>query len=618
MCSRPTRGWRRELVAADGRALADAGDDDLAVDDRAFAVVPPMPRRRVLRVGASDLYLDGALLSLGRTITVDRTTLAAAERDRARWADYDLVIFDGVAPAPRCRPRGATCTWTRTAPATRSASAARCASRCWRTMRRDHALLRQLDLGDVNIAEARRLVLAAGDVAVAGSFGVPLIVARDRPGLRIAATSFSPRRSDMPMRPAFPLFVANALAWTGTKAEMHDAPAAQTGATLRVRDDLPEIAIAHTGFYKVGDEVVAANLGDVRESDTTPARGAGAGRAHAGAAGSAGGGERHRAHRRPSRCGWRWRCCCSSGSATTAGGRREDLRLARPLTAIARWRSIARRGCWWPSWRRRCCSCWRGDRWPISRAGNWRCRRCCARLCVAGVAAALAGPDVTAPGARGLGRRAGRRVRQRLRRGAGCRRAAVTSLARAAAERGEPAPRVVRFAARAEELTGVDPVAGIARLPAPGGRAPPTSRSAVSFGAGLVDATAIPRLLLLSDGVATRGDVLAAAERLRDRGLPLFAAPLPPGPLGDVAVVELSAPDDVRPRVPFQVDVRAGRRSAGGRARAARGGDAHVSIDEPEQTVASRRRGDRRRRPRRRRSPSGSTRPGPARCGRGW
>jgi hypothetical protein len=139
-------------------------------------------------------------------------------------------------------------------------------------MRRDHALLRQLDLGDVNIAEARRLVLAAGDVAVAGSFGVPLIVARERPGLRIAATSFAPHRSDLPMRPAFPLFVANALAWAGTKTEMHDAPAAVTGATLRVRDDLPEIAIARTGFHAVGDEVVAANLGDARESDTTPAR----------------------------------------------------------------------------------------------------------------------------------------------------------------------------------------------------------------------------------------------------------------------------------------------------------------------------------------------------------
>jgi hypothetical protein len=256
----------------DGRPLAEGGDDDLAVDDRAFAVVPPMPRRRVLRVGGADLYLDGALLSLGRTVTVERATLAAAERDRARWGDYDLVIFDGVTPAAAptagrylyLDPHGAGNPFGERGSVRDPVLG---------DARRDHALLRQLDLADVNIAEARRLVLTPGDTAVAGSFGVPLIVARDRPGLRIAATSFSPRRSDMPMRPAFPLFVANVLAWMGTKSELHDAPAALTGTSLRVRDDLPEIALARTGFHAVGDEVVAANLGDARESDTTPAPG---------------------------------------------------------------------------------------------------------------------------------------------------------------------------------------------------------------------------------------------------------------------------------------------------------------------------------------------------------
>jgi hypothetical protein len=43
-----------------------------------------------------------------------------------------------------------------------------------------------------------------------------------------------------------------------------------TGASARPREDLPEVAIAHAGFHQVGDMVVAANLSDVRESDTTP------------------------------------------------------------------------------------------------------------------------------------------------------------------------------------------------------------------------------------------------------------------------------------------------------------------------------------------------------------
>ncbi len=139
-------------------------------------------------------------------------------------------------------------------------------------VRRDHPLARQLDLSDVNIAAARRLALAPGDVAVAGSFGVPLLIARERPGLRVAATSFDPRRSDLPMRPAFPLLVANALGWAGPAgdATLAAPPALLTGASARPREDLPEVAIAHVGFHKIGDIVVAANLGDVRESDTTP------------------------------------------------------------------------------------------------------------------------------------------------------------------------------------------------------------------------------------------------------------------------------------------------------------------------------------------------------------
>src|SRR4029078_1772007 len=59
-------------------------------------------------------------------------------------------------------------------------------------VRRDHPLARQLDLTDVNISAARRLALAPGDVAVAGSFGVPLLIARQRPALGVAATRSDP------------------------------------------------------------------------------------------------------------------------------------------------------------------------------------------------------------------------------------------------------------------------------------------------------------------------------------------------------------------------------------------------------------------------------------------
>ena len=67
---------------------------------------------------------------------------------------------------------------------------------------------------------------------LAASFGAPLIVARERPGLRVAVVAFDPRRSDLPLRPAFPLLIANALAWG---AHDHDRLRAEATAGRRDR-----------------------------------------------------------------------------------------------------------------------------------------------------------------------------------------------------------------------------------------------------------------------------------------------------------------------------------------------------------------------------------------------
>ena len=238
------------LFAPDAHIEAHlTGADDLAEDDHARATIPPLPRRRILRVGGADLYLDGALLGLGRTVHIDRLPVADADRAAARARDYDLIVFDGVTPTvpPTTGrflyfdPQGPGSPFA----AAREARPVRDPVVDPASLRRDHPLLRQLDLTDVNVAEAHHLMLGPGDVALAASFGLPLIVARERPGLRVAALAFDPRRSDLPMRPAFPLLVANALAWAARdEADATVPPGTDPGATVR----------------------------DARESDTTPAR----------------------------------------------------------------------------------------------------------------------------------------------------------------------------------------------------------------------------------------------------------------------------------------------------------------------------------------------------------
>ncbi|HEY2900556.1 MAG TPA: VWA domain-containing protein [Polyangia bacterium] len=296
-----------DVPAADTRLqatlLPDAGGatDDLALDDRAFAVVPAARRLKVLRVGRGDLFVDGALLSLGDAVDVRRVPAEAAETTRATWNDYDVVIFDGVTPATApvtgrflfLDPNGAGSPF-----ATRGSLNEPIIS----DSRPHHPLLRHLSLADVNIAKARRLVLAPDDTVVASALGNPLIVARTRPGLRVVALAFDVRQSDLPMRTAFPLLLANSLSFLAG-VEQTPTIAVATGqtahiaipagaATLTLTDptgkarplialgDSTDLPIASVGFYRIDGRtrdghatapvLFAANLNDAVESDTTP------------------------------------------------------------------------------------------------------------------------------------------------------------------------------------------------------------------------------------------------------------------------------------------------------------------------------------------------------------
>ena len=65
----------------------------------------------MLRIGEPDLFLDGALLSLGDTASVHRRAARDVEATRASWSQYDAVIFDGVVPSPAPRLLTPRCCW---------------------------------------------------------------------------------------------------------------------------------------------------------------------------------------------------------------------------------------------------------------------------------------------------------------------------------------------------------------------------------------------------------------------------------------------------------------------------------------------------------------------------
>jgi Mg-chelatase subunit ChlD len=108
---------------------------------------------------------------------------------------------------------------------------------------------------------------------------------------------------------------------------------------------------------------------------------------------------------------------------------------------------------------------------------------------------------------------------------------------------------------------------------------------ALGLAAGLADSSAVPRLLILSDGLATRGDLGRAAARLGERGMAVDVLPLQPPRQADAAIAEMTAPERVSPREPFRVDVRVASDRAADAQVTLQGGPG-VTIDDPSRGVA--------------------------------
>lgn len=189
--------------------LASGERDDLPADDRAYAVLPERRHARILAVTPGNLYLSAALLV---DSYLDVTEIPPTQYGPGSTEGYDVAIFDGfVPPAPPTIPS----LWMNP---TGDASPIRVRGTvdapAFGQVAERHPVMRWIALGDVNVALASHLEPDRGDtVLVADDGGVPLVVARDRGGVKQVALGWDLRRSDLPLRIAWPLFVLNAIDW---------------------------------------------------------------------------------------------------------------------------------------------------------------------------------------------------------------------------------------------------------------------------------------------------------------------------------------------------------------------------------------------------------------------
>ncbi len=204
---RSVRTLEVRLVGSDPAVVT--APDQLAIDDRAWAVIPPDRTRLILVVGEGDPYLETALSYLPNVelfgVPPNEYGPKTQRQDGRPW---DLVIFEGFLPATLPRSPILAIAPPRTSDLGQVAG--RLTNPGIGSLDPDEPVLRFVDLSTTHIAEASRLTTPDwARTIIPGPRGAPLLYTGTRDGLPSAVLAFEPRRSDLPLQVAFPILLAN-------------------------------------------------------------------------------------------------------------------------------------------------------------------------------------------------------------------------------------------------------------------------------------------------------------------------------------------------------------------------------------------------------------------------
>jgi len=186
--------------------------DILPADDHATLFLQGAGTIRTLLVSPGDLFLERAL-ALEPSLKLDRAPRVPADEQAGTpgAGSYDLVIFDGVPPVPVKAP--AVWSFGEAGPGLPVTGAGLAAHPHVLAWKRDDPLLRYTQWQGILIGKAQRVQPAPGGRVLAQGTDGPLIVASEGGGRRALFVGFSLLDSDLPLRPAFPIFVDNAVHW---------------------------------------------------------------------------------------------------------------------------------------------------------------------------------------------------------------------------------------------------------------------------------------------------------------------------------------------------------------------------------------------------------------------
>lgn len=190
------------------------GQDHLAADDRAWAVPPSTDKIAVRLVGPGNRFLETALgLMPNVEVSVSQPVSPSVRSITGGLAlNYHLVIFDSVVPTGTLP--GSSLLFIAPPRSTGLFSVTgQIAAPTLAPVTTDDPLLRYVDLREVAVQDAARIALPRWGraVVVDSHSGAPLLVIGEQDGRRVGVLTFDLRRSDLPLRVAFPILVANLL-----------------------------------------------------------------------------------------------------------------------------------------------------------------------------------------------------------------------------------------------------------------------------------------------------------------------------------------------------------------------------------------------------------------------
>lgn len=227
--------------------------DSFPLDNRAYGVLPAPRKIRVALVTENDLFLERAL---GTDEGVELAVVKPAEYPGTNQSD--VTVFAGWQPS---KVPGGNCifilNWPEDLGLARKGMVERPMFTEWD---RAHPVNRHLALQNISIERAVAVERTDKFVPIATSFNDPLVLLNETPEGKRMVVAFDPNTSDLPLRIAFPIMIANAVRYlsgadSGDRWESPPLGSILTGADIAKY----ETAGGTNSFdrvYAPGDEVI--------------------------------------------------------------------------------------------------------------------------------------------------------------------------------------------------------------------------------------------------------------------------------------------------------------------------------------------------------------------------